>query len=669
MLRFWSKVFGPVFAKEMVETARRKRYYFNRVLLLTVVLIGSWIVWEETAVSYRYRYGRWSAINVMSQLAQNVFVVTSVVQFIAIFLFVPVFLCGCIAGERDARTLELLFTTKLNDREIVLGKLASRLVLGLQLLFCVLPVVSIMQLFGGVDLKMAVGAYIAMLFACIYAGAHAIYFSTKSKSPLAAMVRTYWWMTVWILGLPLLSIVFLMLTVKSSDPIVGWFWLSLTLINPVGPFFLATVPGAYTDVFSWLTANGGQSFPLFLMNLLFFPSMFVIPFLWSCLLIRLAVRDVRREPAPILNWRGPRKRIAAAKTHLAVALQRLRPPAFRKLGRISNPLVWRAAIAAVYDREGHIRRVQFGGWCFSAVMLTLLAAHPGSLSDDDVAIAFLGFAWLGLGLLTTLTAASSLAGDRRRGFLDLLLATPLTPAEIIGGSVWAVYRHIRIAYWLVLTLSGFFWLTGGVTSTEVCMSLISGTLWMVLLILTGVACSLTTSAISVALIMTLSFVVFMAVGSSGFLILDENAVPAAWFACLVFPIGAHIWASTRFSTISVGVYLLAMHFFLTGLGTFWSFSAIPNEFPLFFVNPAFQIVGVLDGRMPTYYRGLGEWWMPIVGYWAAVVVNLVWMWYWVVHQFDRCADRILQDAPIKSSTPALPPKIAGRIALSNAGGR
>src|SRR5690606_12011793 len=110
-----------------------------------------------------------------------------------IFLFVPVFLCGCIASEREARTLDLLFTTSLSDREIVLGKLASRLVLGLQLLFCVLPVISIMQLFGGVDLKMALRAYAAMLFACIFAGANAIYFSSKSKSPLGAMVRAYWW--------------------------------------------------------------------------------------------------------------------------------------------------------------------------------------------------------------------------------------------------------------------------------------------------------------------------------------------------------------------------------------------------------------------------------------------------------------------------------------------
>ena len=47
MLKFLSLFLGPVFAKEMVEMARRKRYFFNRVLYGLVLLFTLWIVWEE----------------------------------------------------------------------------------------------------------------------------------------------------------------------------------------------------------------------------------------------------------------------------------------------------------------------------------------------------------------------------------------------------------------------------------------------------------------------------------------------------------------------------------------------------------------------------------------------------------------------------------------------
>ena len=44
MLRFLSALLGPIFAKEMVEMSRRKRYYFNRVLY-GLVLHPAFYLW------------------------------------------------------------------------------------------------------------------------------------------------------------------------------------------------------------------------------------------------------------------------------------------------------------------------------------------------------------------------------------------------------------------------------------------------------------------------------------------------------------------------------------------------------------------------------------------------------------------------------------------------
>src|SRR5437660_3072506 len=147
MLKFLSLFLGPVFAKEMVEMARRKRYFFNRVLYGLVLLFTLWIVWEEHR--FDVHNGK-VTLRVMASLAETMFHAVSGVQYGAVFLFVPLFLCGVIAGEREERTLDLLFTTQLRDREIVLGKLGSRLAVVVLLVLFTLPVMSLVMLFGGV---------------------------------------------------------------------------------------------------------------------------------------------------------------------------------------------------------------------------------------------------------------------------------------------------------------------------------------------------------------------------------------------------------------------------------------------------------------------------------------------------------------------------------------
>jgi ABC-type transport system involved in multi-copper enzyme maturation permease subunit len=74
-----------------------------------------------------------------------------IVQALAVLVLTPIVVAGAIAEERQQGTLDLLRTTALADREIALGKLAARLThLGL-ILLAGLPVLSLLQLFGGID--------------------------------------------------------------------------------------------------------------------------------------------------------------------------------------------------------------------------------------------------------------------------------------------------------------------------------------------------------------------------------------------------------------------------------------------------------------------------------------------------------------------------------------
>ena len=51
MLRVLASLLGPIFAKEAVEIARRKRYYVNRVLYGLVLLVSLFVVLQAPDVA------------------------------------------------------------------------------------------------------------------------------------------------------------------------------------------------------------------------------------------------------------------------------------------------------------------------------------------------------------------------------------------------------------------------------------------------------------------------------------------------------------------------------------------------------------------------------------------------------------------------------------------
>ena len=55
-------------------------------------------------------------------------------------------------------------------------------------------------------------------------------------------------------------------------------------------------------------------------------------------------------------------------------------------------------------------------------------------------------------LLLSVSAATSLAEERARGSLDVLLATPLSTRSILDGKWWGAFRQVRhILVWPAVT--------------------------------------------------------------------------------------------------------------------------------------------------------------------------------------------------------------------------
>src|SRR5437868_1780647 len=149
--RGWVRLLGPVLFYDVLRNARRGRFILLRWLYaLGLLLLLLWVhsMWSLE----RYRTGDAPAdYKALARLAEDYFRAFSIVQFVVVALLTPAYVAGAVAEEKERKTLEFLLATDLNDREIVFGKLVSRV--GNLALFVLtgLPVLSLMQFFGGID--------------------------------------------------------------------------------------------------------------------------------------------------------------------------------------------------------------------------------------------------------------------------------------------------------------------------------------------------------------------------------------------------------------------------------------------------------------------------------------------------------------------------------------
>ncbi|MFT3880010.1 MAG: hypothetical protein QM703_10170 [Gemmatales bacterium] len=501
MLSLITDLFGPIFAKELVEMARRWRYYQNRVLFGVLVLIVLLIVYQETQWIYTMRGGMTTAS--MAKMAEVFFLSYLWVQYLTVFLFVPFFLTGVISGEREQKTLDLLFTTQLTNKEIIFGKLGSRVVSMLMLIVSGIPIVAITMLFGGVNVRVFGYGMIATLLLVLYVSAFAIYFSTTTKTTLGALVRTYWWMLCWLIIVPLLLSLGVQLMIVYSGGYsaanmqtihwwqMAWF-IIVGLMNPVASFVVAVNDSMATqlqmELGSW-----------------YFYYLLIFPFLWSLLLIFLAIRNVRIDPGPRKFAKGVRKIITFIGNVII-----LKPITSRLLGLlpkqqadrwlwmpIHNPLWQRSRRAWVYDREQHLQRAQLGGWILVIFIVAMLFFFEERFfSHRESAMIFMSFIWLGLAIIASLVAGLAIINDRRKGFFEFVLVTPMEPWEVIQGAFLASWRHIKKTYVLILVMMLFFNLFGNATILGSLISVLMGTLAIMLSVLHGIACSLVARSVA-----------------------------------------------------------------------------------------------------------------------------------------------------------------------------
>lgn len=424
---------GPHFYFDLVRLARHKGLIRVRMLYALVLLAGLCLL-------YGREFGRmdpWAMLfapgpgfepNALPQFAESFTYTFFMLQLAAVLVLTPAYVGPAITEEREKRGLELLRTSPVSDREIVVGKLMSRLVHLAGILLTGLPILSLVQFFGGIDMELLLSGFVVTGLTLLSVGGVTILVSSVCQSSSAAVVVSY------------------AVTLCLMTCLVG-------VLFPLSPF---TVAGAWSN-----TADrwGGVAVFAVVHGMIGIFAIF-----WAIVQLRMERGTEGGGSQPVPRMQAPRREPAL--NDLAVAHAVRLPP----VGH--NPLLWKetylgAGLGPAEMAEGAVVAALFVWPMVFALCLRFLTT-PGDTRDSGtiegivtiVQVTVVGFGlflWLGVGF----RAARSVVTERQRQTLDGLLTLPVGRAEILTAKWWGSIKRMQGPAWVLGLSLGLCALLGG----------------------------------------------------------------------------------------------------------------------------------------------------------------------------------------------------------------
>ncbi len=207
---------NPVILKEMRGRMRGGRAF----ILLTVYLfvLSSLISMIYLAFLPTTTSGT-NILTLRQTLGKTLFGTTMLLLLFTACFVAPALTAGSISSEREGQTFDLLRTTLLPARSLVMGKLNSSFLFISLLLFAGLPLLSLATIFGGVTYaEIAIGS-IVLIVTTLTFSAVGVFFSSFTKRTLVSTVLAYSFTLMLVFGLPVfLTMGIIFFGVLSSSP-------------------------------------------------------------------------------------------------------------------------------------------------------------------------------------------------------------------------------------------------------------------------------------------------------------------------------------------------------------------------------------------------------------------------------------------------------------------
>jgi ABC-type transport system involved in multi-copper enzyme maturation permease subunit len=189
-------VIGPLCVYDLVRQARRGTTTVLRCLYALLLLGLLYVLVADHFPQYAgfkefFADPPARSIHDWAHFAQRFVGAILTWQGIAVLLLTPAYLAGAVAEEKERKTIILLLTTRLRDREIVLGKLLGRLGHLGCILLTGLPILLLARLWGGVDGNVLLAGFVATALAMLSIGSVCMLCSVVANSVLVAVVSSY----------------------------------------------------------------------------------------------------------------------------------------------------------------------------------------------------------------------------------------------------------------------------------------------------------------------------------------------------------------------------------------------------------------------------------------------------------------------------------------------
>jgi len=230
---------GPVFVHESIAATGRWQLYALRALFVMGLLAGLGIVWLVVWLEEGKPFGS-VTLQELAQLGESIYYVISTIQLMLVLIVAPAATAGAICLDRARGTLTHILATDLGDAEIVLGKLAARLVPVMSLVAATVPVLALAGLLGGIIIEAIVALTLITLAVAVLGCTLALAVSVRATKTHEVLIAVYGIESAWVLS----PIVWQIL--ESTGLLRGrWNWLA-----DFNPFVLAWAPYAWPN---WLT--------------------------------------------------------------------------------------------------------------------------------------------------------------------------------------------------------------------------------------------------------------------------------------------------------------------------------------------------------------------------------------------------------------------------------
>lgn len=450
----WLLRFGPTnpIAVRLVQNAsRRSKHMWVRAGYLGVLIVTLlWLLMFLTS-----KGGSTMSFGELAAAGSQSFVFIASLQIGLICILAPVFMAGAIAQESDPKTWDILLTTPLTAPQIVLGNLFGRLFFILALLFSSLPLFAITQYFGGVPGATIFASYAIAASAALLVGSAAIALAVSRLVGRRAVFAFY------VTVISYLAVTWAIDAIASPGAAAGSVsymtainpFLSLrSLLDPTG--YPRAKEGSLTGLghyllespaLSWCVLSTGLSLVLMVV---------------SSITVRLggfvAITGTTRS-AQTVPWYRKMLGLGAAGADSG-----------RRARAVwHNPIAWREAAA----RNATLGRI-VARWSFIALgaiwaLLVLWLYHAGSFSTGQFRSVIL-YTTMGELAVITLVAinmsATAVSREREDGTLDLLLTTPIGPAQYLSGKLAGIVAYLLPLLSVpvgTLLLSGLYVAVGG----------------------------------------------------------------------------------------------------------------------------------------------------------------------------------------------------------------